>query len=218
MKLRVVCLIILVLVIAACAPTPNLRNDSYLNDTSLISGTPCEAPCWQTLVPGETAFGAALDFINSTADFTNVDRQRNRETNEVVLNFGYQDGPQCCRIYSRDGEVLSSLLLLLAPQNSVGEVIERYGEPEYFTGQDLTVDQTFISLVYPQRSMVVYAFGAGSASGTLSADNQIIGLSYMSADEMSLLLSTTSLYAWNGFGTLADLLSADLALTPVAGE
>jgi len=218
MKLRVVCLIILVAVIAACAPTPSLLDDTFLNDTSLISGTPCEAPCWQTLVPGETAFGAALDFVGNNTDFTNADRQRNRETNEVVLNFSYLDGPQCCRIYSRDGEILSSLLMLLSPNMTVGEVLERYGEPQYFTGQDLTVDQTFISLVYPQRPMVIYAFGAGATTGTLSADNQIIGLSYMSADEMTLLLSTTSLYAWNGFGALADLLGAEPVLTPVADE
>jgi hypothetical protein len=209
MRYKFIILSVLVVLVAACAPIPELRNDLLLRDTGLITGEPCEAPCWQTIVPGETLWGQALDLLAANTSYTGQDRTRSRDSDEVVLSFGYQDGPQCCRLYTRDGEIVSSILLLMAPEMKLEQVLERYGEPQYLHGEDLTSDQTFVSLVYPDVPMIVYAFVAGIESGELTAQSEIIGAVMMTADEMQLLLDGTSLYNWSGYGALKTMLDGE---------
>src|SRR5690606_32282156 len=49
--------IALVLLFAACAPPPPLRDDTLLQDTSLITeNTECAPPCWRGITPGVTAW------------------------------------------------------------------------------------------------------------------------------------------------------------------
>jgi len=209
MRYKLIILFVLLVLVAACAPIPELRNESLLRDTSLVSGEPCEAPCWQSIVPGETLWGQALDVVAANAEYTGQDQTRSRETDEVVLSFGYLDGPQCCRLYTRDGEVVASILLLLSPDMQLGQIIERYGEPQYIQGENLTDDQTFVSLVYRDVPMIVYAFGAGIETGQLSAESEIIGAVLMAADEMQMLMESTDLYEWSGYGALKTILDGE---------
>jgi len=193
----------------ACTPVPQLRNEELLQDLSLISGEPCSAPCWENMIPGETSWDDAVTILSENADFTNLDRDRNRETGEEIYNFNYLDGSQCCRIYSRDGELLSSVLLLLAPNMTLSQVIEVYGEPLYFSGEDVTETQSFLSLVYVDTPMIVYAFSAGLAEGEISSASEVIGVIYLAPSEMELLLATEELREWHGYGNLSELLAGE---------
>ena len=210
-------IIVIVLAATACAPTPELRNDAYFHDTSLIDGEPCFAPCWRGLTPGETTWDVVEDTLETFEDVSNPVRERNRDTDEEYYDFHYTEGPQCCRVYTRDGSVLSSILLLVAPDMSVGAVIEQYGEPQYIQAQDVTDDQTFVVLVFPQVPMLVYAFGAGITNGEITADSEVIGMVYLASSEMAVFLNETALFTWDDYGALGAILSGE-AVIPVSNE
>jgi hypothetical protein len=194
------------LLASACSPTPQLRNDAYLNDSSLVSGDPCEAPCWQSLVAGESAWGLAQDLIANNADYTVITNSRDRSTGEAWIEFAYQNGPVCCRVYSRTQETLSSVYLLLSPQIRLQEVVERYGEPQFITAQEETPDQSYIVLVYRDLSFVVYVFADNLSTGVINEDSQVIGVAYHARSEMEMLLQSQTFFSWIGYGTLAEIL------------
>jgi hypothetical protein len=205
-------IIVVVLVASACAPTPELRNDAYFHDTSLIDGEPCFAPCWRNLIPGETTWDVVEDTFETFEDVSNPARERNRDTGEEYYDFHYMEGPQCCRLYTRDGSVLASILLLVAPEMAVGAVLEQYGEPQYVQAQDITDDQTFVVLVFPQVPMLVYAYGAGIPNGAITAESEVIGTVYLSSAEMAVFLSETALFTWDGYGALSAILSGEAVI------
>ena len=216
MKIHRLLPIILVAIIAvACAPAPDLRDDSFLNDTSLVSGTPCEAPCWQNLIPGETVWGIAQDTIAANEDYVEIASDFDRRTGEGWIEFAYRDGLKCCRIYTNDGETLTSILLLLAPQMSVLEVVERFGEPIYLTAQAETSDQAYVALVYPDITMVVYAFAENITNSEIQGTNDVVGVVYMASSEMDTLLQTQNLYNWDGYGVLGDFIDGSFDITPI---
>jgi hypothetical protein len=104
---------------------------------------------------------------------------------------------------------------LLAPQINVSEVLERFGEPIYMTAQAETSDQAYVALVYPETPMVVYAFAENISDGELTGDNEVIGVVYMSAAEMEILLQSQNLYNWNGYGVLGDVIDGAFDITPI---
>lgn len=195
------------LFVSACSPMPQLRNDAYLNDSSLVSGDPCEAPCWQNLIAGESAWGLAQDLIANNADYTVITNSRDRNTGEAWIEFAYQDGPVCCRLYSRTQETLSSVYLLLSPQMTVGDVLAQYGEPQFITAQVETPDQSYLALVYSELSFVVYVFAENLSESQISEDSQVIGVAYQAPSEMETLLQSQTFFAWIGYGTLGDILA-----------
>jgi hypothetical protein len=210
-------LLFVVLLLAACSPPPELRDDSFLSDTSLVTGEPCEAPCWQNITPGETSWNDALTILEDDARFTDLETVSG-DNEDLVVNFAPPDGRQCCRMYSEDGQTVDFILTLLAPEMTVGEVIERYGEPAFYQGEDITADQTFMSLLYPDTQLVVYVFGDGIEIGELTADSDVIGASYLTADDMTDLMRANDLYAWTGYGTLSTLFDRDFDQTAVPPE
>ncbi|MGJ3237793.1 MAG: hypothetical protein ACFE0Q_03715 [Anaerolineae bacterium] len=207
--------LMMVIVLMACTPSPNLRDETFLDDTSLISGDPCEAPCWQNMIPGETLWGVAQETLTTLEGYVEVDNQVIRRTGEAWIEFAFQDGLKCCRIYSADGETLTSILLLLSPQMQVADVIERFGEPRYMTAQAETSDQAYVALLYPDTPMLIYAFAENITDSEINGDNDVIGLVYMSTQEMETLLQMQNLYDWNGYGVLGDMLDGIFDVTPV---
>jgi hypothetical protein len=158
-------------------------------------------------VAGESAWGLAQDLIANNADYTVITNSRDRNTGEAWIEFAYQDGPVCCRLYSRTQETLSSVYLLLSPQNTVKEVLERYGEPQFITAQAETPDQSIVALVYNDLSFVVYVFAENLVESQLNDDSRVIGVAFHAPSEMVTVLQTETLFAWIGYGTLGDILA-----------
>lgn len=214
MRLRLILLVAaLAVVAAACAPPPVLRDPNFLKDTSLITGDPCEAPCWRNIIPGETSWRNAVVLVEDDPQLTNPERQDDQETGARRLNFTDAGGPQCCSIYSADGNTVTSILTLLAPDITLGELIAKHGEPAYLTGDDVTPDQSLVFLIYPDVPMVLYAFAAGRAEGELSASSEIIGAIYVTQEDMDVLMENTDLYTWEGYGRLSTVLDGNFDLT-----
>ena len=187
-------------VLVACAPEVKLRDDSRLRDLSLLSGEPCGAPCWNNIVPGETTYQDAKTLLEDDWRYQNIQEAEQQEGNPArIFGFSPQEGEVCCQVFSRDGQTVTSLLLQLAPDLTLGPVIDEFGEPRYVGGESPAAEQAYMALVFPDLLMVVYAFVAGAESGRLSTGSEIIGLMYMAESEMNVLLSCSELYDWAGF-------------------
>lgn len=216
MKWRLLILTLLLsIIVVACAPPPNLRDDSFLNDTSLITGEPCQAPCWRNITPGETSWRDAIIILEDDPQLVDVQVENAPEGPARIANFNaVGSNNQCCRLYSDNGQVVTAILTLLAPQMRLGAVIDTYGEPTYLIGNDVSPDQTLLSLIFPDVPLVTYVFGEGSAEGDITPNNEIIGAIYLSDIEMENLIMTTYLYEWTGYAPINRYLDGDFDVTP----
>lgn len=216
MKLRALLVLLVVMVVAsACASAPELRNPSFLNDSSLVDNTPCEAPCWRNITPGVTTWGEALTILEDDATLADVKVETNDETGERAATFQRRDGVPCCLVYSRTGIVVDQMLLQLAPDNTVAEVIANLGEPTYYSGTEVSPEQAAGALFYPERSLVVYAYIAGAAEGRISESSEVFAALYLSPSDMEQVVQTSSMYDWLGYDTYASYAARDFNVTPV---
>ena len=115
-----------------------------------------------------------------------------------------------------DGEVVDSIFLLLAPQTRLEQVIDKYGDPAWLTGEGITEDQAIMSLIYPEQNFVVYAFVAGEAEGSVTSSSEIIGSIYMTSDNMTRIIETTNLYEWDGYKAFSTYIDGNFDLLATA--
>lgn len=192
--------ILTALTVAGCAPEVRLLDETKLKDFSLLSGEPCEAPCWNEIVPGESLYRDAKLMIEEDTRYKDVQEAERKEDSDArIFGFAPEEGQVCCQVFSRDGETVTSLLLQFAPDMTFGPVMDRYGEATYVGGEAPAADQAYMALVYPEVPMVIYAFVAGAENGRLSTGSEILGAMYMSQEEMTLLLACSRLFDWEGF-------------------
>ena len=216
MRRVVPCLFALTLLLVACSPATVIIDDNLLRDDSLISGDPCAAPCFRGITPGVTAWLDALTILEDDTEFDNVQKQGPAE-GETVIQASWQHGPSapgCCQIVTEDGETVSLIFLRTAPNHTLGEAIEKYGEPNWMIGQAYTDDQAVVSLLYPDVPMVIYVFVAGEAEGVLSAGSEVVGALYLTPDSFDLLVKTSELHKWDGYGSYSDYMDGEWEVTP----
>lgn len=231
-RLSLIFIVLIVFLLAACAPTINLLDENNLKDTSLLSGEPCSAPCWNGITPGETTFRDAMIIVEDDGRFKNVKEvESEEETEERLFGFSEGDANVCCQIYSREGDVVESMLFLLAPEMTLGEVIDKYGEPTYLTGEEVAEEQAIMFLVYPDLPLVLYTFVKGTG-GELTETSEIIGVLYMTEAEIQQIIDASRFYEWEGYqafteyidenydfvGSNADEADADEATTDDTGD
>lgn len=193
-------LLVMVLV-AACSPAPNLRDPKFLKDTSVITkDEKCDAPCWHGITPGVTKWSDALVTLQDDSTLDDPQSQAIPDSgNAVGASFQPTGGDACCQIISEDGQTVSSIFLQVAPNVTVKQLIDVRGEPDYVLGTPGTDDQAIINLFYPKQNMIVFAFVAGASLGTLTEKSEIIGVYYTTPDRMDLGVKLSSLYGWKGY-------------------
>ncbi len=200
----------LAFVFAACAPPANLLDETQLNDISFLSGEPCAAPCWNNIIPGETSYRDAKILIEDDGRFGNIDEPEPEEGSSIRgFRFSASEAQVCCEIISMDGEVVSRLVLQLAPVMILGEGLEQYGDPDYLLGSQVSEDQAYMALIWTDVPMVVFVFVAGAAEGELSPTSEIISLMYMLESDMQSVIDCASLYVWEGYLSYADYIDED---------
>jgi hypothetical protein len=206
--------IALVLLFAACAPPPPLRDDKLLQDTSLVTNDPtCSLPCWRGITPGKTAWSDALTKLQDDTTLENVNVQNDDKSKAMVAEFQQKGGTSCCQMFTEDGTNVNVLFLRVAPTVTLGKLIEAQGEPTYLVGSPYSDDQAVMNLIYPEKSMVIYAFVAGT-SAALSASSEVVGVLYMTPSDMDLLIKTSSLHAWDGYKAYQDYDTSAFEVTP----
>jgi hypothetical protein len=209
---------VVMLFLAACSPPPPLRDDAMLRDTSLSTSQPCAAPCWNGIIPGVTRWSDALTILEDDTTLSNVNQRNPQDEqypNAAVIEFSRRDGSTCCQVITLDGRTVSTVFLRLAPVVTVGEVIANLGTPAYLSLSPYSDEEALVNLVYPDQATVIYAFVAGAAQGALSPGSEVIGVLYITPEDVSDLLQSASLHAWEGYETFAYYQEGEFEITPV---
>lgn len=179
----------------------SLLNPKFLKDTSLIHiDDTCDAPCWRGIIPGVTKFSDALIILENDPNFDDPHSQSLQESDTAIIaSWQTVGGDPCCQLVAEDGETVTSMFFQLAPDLTVKQLIDARGEPEYVLGNPARDDQAIINLFYPEYSMTVFVFIAGTATGTLSENSEIIGVFYTTPHFMDLSLKLGNFYGWKGY-------------------
>ncbi len=198
-------LIALVVLVAACSPPPELRDQKLINDRSLVTGEPCEAPCWRNITPGVTAWSDALTLLEDDATIEDPTVQTAEDSSAVAASFKEPGGVDASgQIFSEDGDKVGLIFLRLAPDVTLDQVLARYGEPTYVIGTPFSDEppQAIVNLVYPDQQMIVYVFVPGQ-QGALDGLNEIVGVLYMQPTDMTLLIQSSNLHTWEGLSSFS---------------
>ncbi len=188
-------------------PERSLLNDRLLDDISLLTGEPCEAPCWRNITPGETSYEDALANIEALESATTL------QADDRAITFAGIGGDPCCQIISDDNGLISTILLQLKPQMQFGDVIARHGEPTYVLGQPFSDAEAMLIHVYPEHSMILFVMVAG-AEAALEESSPVVASMYIAADQMSQLVMSTPLDRWKGFLTYGEYVDGEFDVNP----
>ncbi len=212
--LLLILLPVVLLLTAACAPEPTLRSDLFLNDTSVISGEPCAAPCWNGVTPGETTWDEATALVSTDAAFESFETNTESGLRQAVWQKA-GSGQYCCRLIANDeaDAVVSYIFLALAPGIIVDNVIDAHGDPTYITVFPFTSAESVIQMIYPEKRMVVSVV-VGDSTSSLLANSDVVATLYMSQEEMDLILETTELRAWAGYQSYSAYEQGTPVITP----
>ncbi|NPV66805.1 MAG: hypothetical protein HPY64_06635 [Anaerolineae bacterium] len=214
MKMLPLLLLGLLVLGAGCLPQPTLRSDLFLDDTSVVTGEPCAAPCWRNITPGETSWTEAIEIIR--ADDSLSDPEVNTEEQGVVQALWQKAGSNqyCCRLLAdSENDPVSYVFLALSPRTIVDSVISAHGDPTYVTTFQFTDAESVVQLIYPEVPMVVSVL-VGDAQSSLLANSTVVAVLYMSPEEMALILDTTELQAWAGYQSYSAYSQATPVVTP----
>lgn len=184
------------------APERSLLNEDFLQDTSLISGTPCGPPCWRNIAPGQTSMTEAEALVAASDDLEIA------QSDGGVFAFQNGDGPLCCQIASQDSETVSSMLLQFAPYMSLGQVIAAHGEPQRVFGQPFSDVEAILMLYYPEQNMLLSALVPG-VDGHLTAESPVVAAVYATSEIFAAAFEDAPLQAWGGYLSYRDYAEGD---------
>lgn len=203
------------LVISACGAAPVLRNQNWLKDTSLITGQPCASPCWRGITPGETLWDDAIKVIESDTAFSNLQVENAEDSAAKGAGWQPTDGEPCCQLFSEDGRIVDSILLRVAPDVRFGEVVKKFGEPDYLIGTEVAADQAVMNVFYLDPPMLLYIFVAGAEAGALSESSEVIGILYLKPNIMQQLVDANNLHGWLGYQSYRTYNDSEFVTTVV---
>lgn len=186
-----------------------LLDDQMLPDDSLVTGEPCEAPCWNDITVGQTGWDDAIAILEADDEFSEVQIQTAQGSTAQRALWGVPDADPCCQMVTFDGESIAYIQLLFSPLMTLAEVLDVHDEPDYLIGSETTRDQAVFTLIYPELPMLVYVFVAGAAEGVLSETSEILGVQYLLPEDMQDLVASNALYSWDGFKSYQDYMSGE---------
>lgn len=198
--------------LSACSPPPPLKSDKYFQDRSLISQDPCGPPCFQGITVGQSTFSDAEAKLKANAAFSNVSKQ---ETNgrPPLATFNTKAGEAIGQVTADAKGVVDAVLVKLAPGVTAGQLIEKYGNPEYATGVDYSQQEVALAMIFPKIGLVAWVT-PGDASATLRPEDPVVVVLYLNPADFSKLLDTATLLAWNNFLPYKTYKDATPVITP----
>lgn len=191
-----------------------LQDDTLLHDTSLVDYVPgCVAPCWHGITPGKSLWEDAIAILEADPTLEKIEVMQSEDSYAAAADFQQSGGSPCCQLFSQDGQTVNLIFLRLAPTISLGQLIAAQGQPKYVFDSPYIPDQIVMHLIYPDKSLIIYAF-IGGIDGTLSANSPIVGALYSSFTDINLMLKTSNLHAWEGYQSYQAYASSVYAVTP----
>lgn len=204
-------LIVASLTLSACSPPPPLVSTKYLNDTSLVTTTPCGPPCFQNITIGQTTFSAAITSLKANPLFSNI----NSQDNPPQADWATAGGEACCQLTADDKGVVNALLVKLAAPGGVTtkQLIDKYGPPTYVTGVDYSQTEVAIALIFPKQGLIAWV-SPGDATSTLKETDPVVVALYSDPAHFDDLLATATLQGWNGYLPYQVYRTATPVITP----
>lgn len=204
-------------------------------DRSLSTDAPCQAPCWQGLIPGESNEDDAWRVLTNSP-FVRLDTL---ELEVMTVNdrnlteYAWRDygrGEQYNRLYLQGGKILF-IELDVDYRLTLGEVISRFGPPEGVYAFAMMKEYLNYSVVfdYPSRGLEFTSFShpKGIASfqegyGVITEGLQVTDVRYYAPTSLADALRNVFLYSdeavsamlrdeqeWLGFGQRVRLAQLD---------
>jgi len=198
--------------LAACTPPPPLKSDKYLQDTSLISGTPCAPPCFQGIKVGETTFSDAETMLKNNALFSNVQKQET-SGRPPLATFNTKAGEAVGQLTANEKGVVDALLVKLAPGVTTAQLITKYGNPDYVTGIDYSQTEVALALIFPKVGLVAWV-APGDSTATLKESDPVVVVLYISPEGFPKLLETAELRGFAGYISYATYKANTPVITP----
>ncbi|MCC6803543.1 MAG: hypothetical protein IT319_11725 [Anaerolineae bacterium] len=154
-----------------------------------------------------------MTILEDDTTLENINIQEDDQSSAKAADFQQQGGASCCQIISNDGETINVIFLRIAPTTTMEELVEAQGEPTYLVGSQYTDDQAVMNLIYPEQSLVAYAFVPGT-TGSLTEDSEIVGILYLTPSDMDLLVKTSNLHTWDGYKSYEAYDTSEFDVTP----
>ncbi|MCY3834023.1 MAG: thioredoxin domain-containing protein [Chloroflexi bacterium] len=177
-------------------PPRTLINERFLNDKSLISGDPCEPPCWRGIVPGATKLDEALEIAQSLEGIV-------VQQGEQDFQFGMIDGPACCQVSADESQIVTAIILQFAPGITLGDAIDKHGEPLFFRGQPYTEEEAILWFWYPALHTMIQVIVPG-LDGALQAESPLVAAYYLANIVMTEASQAEAFKPWRGYIAYAE--------------
>jgi hypothetical protein len=199
--------------LAACTPPPPLKSDKYLRDTSLITGQPCAAPCFQGITVGKTTFSDAETLLKGNPLFSNVQKQES-SGRPPLATFNTKEGEAVGQLTADEKGLVDALLVKLAPGVTTADLIKAMGEdPTYVTGIDYSQTEVALALIFPKKGLVAWV-APGDSTATLKESDPVVVVLYIAPDGFPKLLDTAELRGWAGYISYATYKANTPVITP----
>ena len=133
-------------------------------DTSLLTGEPCEPPCWEGLTPGVSTEEDVAEFMESTrlVDTRTVSRVGMTRGGEVVgvsIRWHSTAGRGAAgNRFAIEGGVLQDITIYPDYDLTLERLIERYGPPQKYVSHLSGYERQWVdvTLYYPTHGFTVY--------------------------------------------------------------
>lgn len=177
-------------------------------DTSLLTGEPCEPPCWQGLTAGESTEEDVAEFMRTTrfVDTRTMSRSSHtrltrggEEVSVVSIEWRSSAGLSQCNSLSIEDGVLEYITICPDAGPTLGRLVDRYGPPEKYEvglpiGGPLYYD---VTLFYPTYGFTVDLV-VSIDDGTLEPANSVEQVWYLQAAPLERFMELR--YEAGGFG------------------
>jgi hypothetical protein len=145
--------IALAIALSGCACSPEV-------DVSLMTGDPCAIPCWHNITPGVSDEDTVRDQLENSP-FVRKGTLRHdpiEKEGAPLTMFAWRDQEgDFNRIYFRDGKVLR-IEIGLDYDLTLGQVVDKYGPPEYVYTYARGSFEYFVFFSYPTQGLEVQSY------------------------------------------------------------
>ena len=193
-------------------------------DTSLLTGEPCEPPCWQGLTPGVSTEDQVNEFLRTSPFVQRTTIYRGSVTRgaEIVgvsidwLSTANVQGARAINSFHVEDGVLQDIIVYLDSGATLEELLEVYGPPDGILAGRTRVESTRVDVVllYPEHGFIAF-LSLPAHDPSLQPDSRLSWLWYFRAAPLDRFLELAreagffsgsvdveSFRNWEGYGPI----------------
>jgi hypothetical protein len=193
-------------------------------DTSLLTGEPCEPPCWQGLTPGLSTEEQVNEFLRTSPFVQRTTIYRGSVTRgaEIVgvsidwLSTANVQGARAINSLHVEDGVLQDIIVYLDSGATLEELLEVYGLPDGISAGRTGVESTRVDVVllYPEHGFIAF-LSLPAHDPSLQPDSRLSWLWYFRAAPLDRFLELAreagffsgsvdveSFRNWEGYGPI----------------